>query len=127
MSRSSRKPTTYQIFMRRSATRFAATSTRARSRRPSGIASYTRKSWTLRLPRDISGDDLAKTLGPVNKNGTAWSRAKWRSTCSLIARTPVLTSNRQGEDEHGSLAQLALDPYSPPVQLHELLGQCQPE
>src|SRR5262245_21783240 len=46
---------------------------------------------------------------------------------ALAARTAFVSPTGQGEGERGSLAHVALDPDPPPVQLHELFGQRQPE
>src|SRR5262249_39429771 len=46
---------------------------------------------------------------------------------SLVARPLAVRLKGQGEGKRGSVTYLALDPDPPPVQLHELLGQRQPE
>src|SRR5262249_1757482 len=46
---------------------------------------------------------------------------------ALVARTPVVNPHGQREGERGPLADVALDPDPPALQLDELLGQGQAE
>src|SRR5262249_38717706 len=55
---------------------------------------------------------------------TSWP---WKPTASLVARTPAVRLKGQREAERGPLTHLALHPDPSPVQLHELLGECQPK
>src|SRR5262245_27564781 len=51
----------------------------------------------------------------------------WRPAATLVARTPAVGREGQGEGERGTVAHLAFNPDPPPVELHELLGQRQSE
>src|SRR5262245_27846361 len=76
--------------------------------------------FALRRPAKV----LACPTAPsAHRNGDRMATKTIRSD----PRSRAFGPNRQREGERGALAQLALNPNPPPVQLHELLGQCQAE
>src|SRR5262249_13002284 len=76
---------------------------------------------------DDRGDALPRTQPWVGVTSNRRSHALKRMPPPWSLGLPPLRPNRQSEPERRPLAHPALDPDPPPVKLHELLGQRQPE